>query len=186
MVCCKKTKYARAHHGSDQETQQPRRQGQSLGREAVQILKNWMFAPENVDNPYPTHDEKLSLSAEAGITQKQLCNWFVNSRKRLWAPVQEERVAATAKDRTSLFCNAPVGDRNALGQKRSSPLTQLTPSIAHGIRPTLGMSLCCGDAEKEQRLQAVCGLLTLIPLFNAGVAQKQLSSTPIACLRCVM
>lgn len=186
ILCSKKMKYAPEYHDSDQEMQQPRRQGQSLGRKAVQILKDWMFAPENVDNPYPTHDEKLRLSAEAGITQKQLCNWFVNSRKRLWAPVHEERAAAIAKDRTSLVCKAPVGDRNSLEQKCSSPLNQSISNFAHGISPTLGVFFCNGDAEKEQRFQAACGLLTLIPLFNAGVAQMQLSSTPIDCLRSVM
>lgn len=58
----------------------------SLGKYAVEILKQWMFAPEHVDNPYPTEQEKVNLAAAAGITKKQVSNWFVNARKRLWAP----------------------------------------------------------------------------------------------------
>ena len=57
-----------------------------LRKEACGILKAWMFCPENVRNPYPTDEEKRQLADEAGISVKQVCNWFVNSRKRLWQP----------------------------------------------------------------------------------------------------
>ena len=211
--CSKRPKCAPASPGSDLETQQPRRQGQSLGREAVQILKDWMFAPENVDNPYPTQDEKLRLSAQAGITQKQLCNWFVNSRKRLWAPANQQRVTAMGKNRTSpVHCKPPVGEKNTLGPQidpthhvswalgcqlqglrsrttlldqwqeqevslppPSSPSSVAISSIANRSCPIIESSLCGGHAAQEERLQAACGLLALIPLFNAGVAQRQLA-----------
>jgi hypothetical protein len=212
-ICSKRPKCSPASPGSDLETQQPRRQGQSLGREAVQILKDWMFAPENVDNPYPTQDEKLRLSAQAGITQRQLCNWFVNSRKRLWAPAHQQRVTAMEKARTSpVHCNAPVGDRTTSGPQidpthrvsqalgcqlqvlgphiklldqwqeqeislslPSSPSSVAISSIANRSCPIIQSSLCGGHAAQEERLQAACGLLALIPLFNAGVAQRQLA-----------
>ena len=55
--------------------------------ESRKILKNWMFDPKHFSHPYPNEREKEALAAAAGITKKQLCNWFTNARKRLWQPV---------------------------------------------------------------------------------------------------
>lgn len=38
--------------------------------------------------PYPTEEEKVKLSAETGLDQKQINNWFVNQRKRHWKPTE--------------------------------------------------------------------------------------------------
>ena len=64
----------------------PTTSSRGLGEAAISILKAWMFAPEHIDHPYPTEDEKLTLAVKAGISKTQVSNWFVNARKRLWQP----------------------------------------------------------------------------------------------------
>ena len=45
------------------------------------ILNKWFINNENY--PYPTFDEKLSLSKETGLDKVQLENWFKNKRRRI-------------------------------------------------------------------------------------------------------
>jgi hypothetical protein len=41
----------------------------------------------NIITPVSSHwQDKQKLANEANITEKQVCNWFTNARKRLWQP----------------------------------------------------------------------------------------------------
>lgn len=51
----------------------------NFAKRSVQILKNWLN--NHIDNPYPTHKEKESLSKESGLSKRQIQNWFTNARK---------------------------------------------------------------------------------------------------------
>jgi hypothetical protein len=55
-------------------------------KEAIQMLKDWMFHPDNVSNPYPSNSQKEGLVQETGLSKRQIDTWFVNARKRFWAP----------------------------------------------------------------------------------------------------
>jgi hypothetical protein len=76
----------------------------SLGKDATSVLKIWMFSPEHVDNPYPTEAEKSQLAVQSGITRKQVCNWFVNARKRYWQPMQKQKLQQKQKQKQNHFC----------------------------------------------------------------------------------
>ena len=62
----------------------------ALSAETAEYLKNWMLSPDHIDNPYPTEEEKIEIMRHCGIGRKQLTNWFVNNRKRIWRPKLEE------------------------------------------------------------------------------------------------
>ena len=65
----------------------------SLGIDARRILKNWV--DDNLEDPYPTVQEKQELGASAGLTMKQVNDWFTNYRKRHW----EDEMMAHQVDR---------------------------------------------------------------------------------------
>ena len=62
----------------------------ALSPETTEYLKNWMLSPDHIDHPYPTEEEKADIMKHCGIEMKQLTNWFVNNRKRIWKPKLEE------------------------------------------------------------------------------------------------
>eukprot|EP00696_Hemimastix_kukwesjijk_P009547 gnl/Hemi2/22055_TR7352_c0_g1_i1.p1 gnl/Hemi2/22055_TR7352_c0_g1~~gnl/Hemi2/22055_TR7352_c0_g1_i1.p1 ORF type:complete len:194 (-),score=67.71 gnl/Hemi2/22055_TR7352_c0_g1_i1:45-626(-) len=56
-----------------------------LPRTATDCLMRWFS--DHVQNPYPTDVEKQQLLEESGLTLRQLNDWFINTRRRTWAPI---------------------------------------------------------------------------------------------------
>ena len=55
----------------------------NLTEKATETLRTWFS--DHKDNPYPSDAEKAKLARQCKITEEQVCNWFVNVRKRYWS-----------------------------------------------------------------------------------------------------
>jgi len=93
--------YTHLHEVDDDETEEPKvasggilkkpiakTERQNLGKrkkipyKAVTLLKQWLF--ENIQDPYPSNEVKEELAKKTGLTFKQVHNWFINARGRIW------------------------------------------------------------------------------------------------------
>ncbi|XP_031568875.1 homeobox protein PKNOX2-like isoform X2 [Actinia tenebrosa] len=56
-----------------------------LPKQATNIMKQWLFS--HLMHPYPTEDEKRSISLQTNLTILQVNNWFINARRRILQPM---------------------------------------------------------------------------------------------------
>ncbi|KAG8035219.1 hypothetical protein G9C98_001709 [Cotesia typhae] len=108
-----------------------RRKRRNFSQRAADVLNEYFYA--NLNNPYPSEEDKEALSRRCGLTLIQVSNWFGNKRIRYKKTVGKAQEEANAVKKAATMPNT-VPQSTSTSAVSSAPSTSSQNSTGHVVR----------------------------------------------------
>ncbi|XP_071791573.1 homeobox protein Mohawk-like [Asterias amurensis] len=138
-------------------------------------LKSWLY--DHKDNPYPTKNDKQTLSESSEMTLIQVSNWFANARRRLKNTVGQSGL--TWKNRIKLYNKQARGNADQVSLASSWSGETEADFTAEGEMPALSpLNTDTSSSPSNNQSQAFTAPSTVIRVdpefFPRSPASSQL------------
>jgi hypothetical protein len=124
------------------------KENRNHAKDVTHLLKAWLLSDQHKDDPYPTEQEKLELMEATGLNRKQLCNWFVNARKRILQPtlgrvIKRKRSKGDAEENnlpTKAASQTEASQKDERDNNSSTPDLPVSQSHTDRVSPSSSMT----------------------------------------------
>ncbi|KAI5458722.1 hypothetical protein BGZ63DRAFT_391940 [Mariannaea sp. PMI_226] len=131
----------------------PPKVGTRFSKEAVSILRQWLFSHEA--DPYPSEEEKNMLQSQTGLSKTQIANWLANARRRgmMQQPARSVQKESSSSSSKPIEIPRRPGTPNPLDKRHLNPLERWFDSPPED-EPAAASAIARALASRQSRVSS--------------------------------